>query len=304
MINSIKITNYRNESLEITLREAVPSHGLLVTGIDGLGPVKATVNMKDNSLVDGSKYNSARAQKRNIVINFRFNEAPTIEDTRQITYKYFPLKKRIRFQVNTDNRNLYTYGYVESNEPDIFSDKEGCKISILCEDAYWHMVDALAASTVSVVNPKFEFPFENNSVTEKLIEFGEIEVRQECNIFYEGDVETGVVIKGHAFGTVKNVTIFNLATRGRIRIDTDIIETLTGSGIISGDTIIINTNNGQQNIQLLRAGVYYNILNAIDKKTIEWFVITKGDNLFSYIADEGETNFILEFQNDILYEGV
>lgn len=304
MINSIKITNYRNESLEITLREAVPKHGLLITKIEGLGPVKATINMKDNSLVDGSKFNSARAQKRNIVLTMRLLEAPTIEDSRQLTYKYFPLKKRLRFQVDTDNRSLYTYGYVESNEPDIFSDKETVKISILCEDAYLHMVDAMATSTVSVVNPKFEFPFDNNSLNEKLIEFGEIERKQECNVFYEGDVETGVLIKGYAYGTVKNVTIYNILTRGRIIINTDIVETLTGQGIVSGDTVIINTNIGQQNAQLLRGGTYYNILNAIDKRNLEWFVIAKGDNLFTYAAEEGDVNFLLEFQNDILYEGI
>ena len=304
MINSIKITNYRDESLEIVLREAVPSHGLLITKIEGLGPVKASINMKDNSLVDGSRFNSSRAQKRNIILTLRFLEAPTIEDTRQLTYKYFPLKKRLKFEVDTDNRKLCTYGYVESNEPDIFSDKEETKISILCEDAYFHIVDVEANSTVSLTNPKFEFPFDNNSVTEKLIEFGEIEVRQECNVFYEGDVETGMIIKAHAYGTVENITIFNLTTRGRIVIDTSIIETLTGAGIGVGDTIIINTNNGQQNVQLLRAGVYYNILNAIDKTNVEWFSLSKGDNLFSYIAEAGETNLFLEIQNDILYEGV
>ena len=304
MINVIRVRNYIGDSLEIKLSEPMPEHGLLVTKITGLGPVKADINITNSTTSDGGVYNSSRAQTRNIVITFKFVEAKTIEDTRQRTYKYFPLKKPLYFEVETDNRKLCTTGHVESNEPDIFSKEEGCDISIVCDDSYFHEVDTQINTMMTTVNPEFEFPFENNSVDEKLIEFGDIVLKQECNLIYHGDVETGLIIKAHAIGTVRNIVIYNLTTRGRITINTDIIETLTGQGIVSSDTIIINTNDKHQNVQLYRGGITYNILNAIDKTDLEWFKISKGDNIFAYTAEEGETKLLLELQNEVLFEGI
>jgi len=66
MINSVKITNYRNESIELELRRPEKS-GLFVYGISGLGPVKANVNIPEVVKNDGGVLNSARLTPRNIV---------------------------------------------------------------------------------------------------------------------------------------------------------------------------------------------------------------------------------------------
>ncbi len=50
------------------------------------------------------------------------------------------------------------------------------------------------------VQPAFEFPFENNSLTENLLEFGEIRLDTRAELNYEGDADTGVVINIHFNG--------------------------------------------------------------------------------------------------------
>ena len=267
MIKSVTVTNYLGEWIKINLADDDPEHGLLIKSIEGLGPAKADVNTTNLATNDGSLYNSARLEERNIVMQLYFTEAPRIEDARQTTYKYFPIKKFLDFFVETDNRIVRTKGYVESNEPNIFSEQESSQISIVCPDPYFYSAGE-NGNNVTIfygVEPLFEFEFDNNSLDEDLIEFGSIENQTERSVYYDGDAEIGVTITIHAIGEARNITIYNTGTREVMRIDTDKLEALTGSGIISGDDIIITTVRGEKSIRLLRTGRYTNILNCLDK---------------------------------------
>lgn len=123
MIKSLTVTNPKGETLKLELANPDPS-GLIVQKIEGLGPPKANINTTELATLDGSLFASSRATNRNIVINLAFLFAPTIEDARQKTYKFFPIKKPIAIEIETDNRQATITGYVESNTPDIFSQAE------------------------------------------------------------------------------------------------------------------------------------------------------------------------------------
>lgn len=305
MIHSITVTNYLGESITIDMRELDPKHGLLVKSIDGLGPPKATINMTKLATNDGSLYNSARLEERNIVLRFIFAQALTIEETRQRTYRMFPIKKPVTLLIETDNRVVTTTGYVESNEPDIFSSEESNTISILFDDPYFYSSgnNGINETIFYGIDPLFEFEFENDSLEEPTIEFGSIENETEKNVFYEGDAEIGIVITIHSLGDVGNITIYNTGTREVMRIDASKIEELTGSGIIAGDDIIIDTTRGNKSVLLLREGYYTNILNCIGRDS-DWFLLSKGDNIFAYIADSGSENLQFKIENRVIYEGV
>lgn len=302
MINSIIITNYLGERITLDL-ENPESSGFIVREIRGLGPGKATINTTEVSTNDGSIYNSARLNTRNIVFDLVF-VGTDIESVRQLSYKFFPIKKPVNLHFVTDNRICVTTGYIESNEPDIFSENESTSISIICPDPFFYSASSnINTTTFYGEEPLFEFPFENNSLTQKLIEFGSINTVTNANILYEGDAEVGVTITIHAVGEAKNIAIYNTGTREQMKIDTEKIKTITGSGIVAGDDIIICTVRGKKSIQLLRGGVYTNILNALDKNS-DWFQLAKGDNVFAYTAEEGVTNLQFRVQNDVIYEGV
>lgn len=307
MIYSIVVTNYLGDRIKLELGKPDVS-GFLIKSITGLGPAKANVNTTEVSTNDGSLFNSARLSQRNIVLDMVFINTvygESIEDLRQKSYKYFPLKKSVELTIETDNRYVKTTGYVESNEPNIFSSQEGTQISIICPDPYFYSAgeDWNNVTNFYSIDPMFEFPFSNESLDEPLLVFGEIQIKTEGVITYHGDSEIGVMIYIHAIGPATNINIYNTETREVMRINTEKISSLTGKGIVASDDIVINTAKGEKSITLIREGVSYNILNCLDKNT-DWFTLAKGDNIFAFTADSGVTNLQFRVENKVIYEGV
>lgn len=302
MIKSIIVTNHNGESLKLDLFHPEKS-GLIVKSISGLGPPKANINSTDLATADGAIYSSARASTRNIVFNLQFMFAPTIEDARQKTYKYFPLKKKITIEVETDNRSLSTEGYVESNEPNIFSQEESTQISIVCVDPFFRDARPSLVQFASVL-PNFEFPFSNESLTDDLIEFGKIGLDTRSTLVYTGDVDTGILITIHAMGSVSGIlNIYNIETYENIKIDLSKIKALTGSDYRSGDDIIISTVSGDKYVQVLHNGKYYNAIGIIDKLA-NWFQLTVGENIFNFTVTNGVENLSITFEYRNAYGGI
>lgn len=302
MIKSITVTNYLGDSLKLELTRPELS-GFIVTSVTGLGAGTANINTTDIATNDGSLYNSARVQSRNIVLSLQFLWKDTIEDARQRSYKYFPIKKKVKLVIETDNRLSEIEGYVESNEPNIFSKDETTDISIICPYPFFSSAAGDQTTVFSGIEPMFEFPFSNESLEDNLLIMGEIQNKTENVVVYEGDVETGITITIHALGDASNITIYNVSTREIMSIDTDKLEAMTGSAIVAGDDIVICTVKGQKSVTLIREGVFTNILNCLGKNA-NWFQLSKGDNIFAYTAESGASNIQFKIENKILYEGV
>ena len=149
------------------------------------------------------------------------------------------------------------------------------------------------------------YPVEVDQVdtTNQYIEFASLVYRQEENIPYDGDVPTGVVMRLHATGEVRNITIYNMNTRERIVIRTDRIKAITGHDFNTGDDIIITTTRGSKSIEYVHEGISYNILNALEKDT-DWFMLSKGDNVFAYICEYGTEDLQFRLEYPILYWGI
>lgn len=307
MIHSLAVTNYLGDRIRLELGRP-ENTGFLIKSITGLGPVKANVNTTEVATNDGSMFNSARLSQRNIVIQMAFVNTvygEDIEEVRQKSYKYFPIKKNVELIIETDNRYVRTKGYIESNEPDIFSKQEGSQISIICPDPYFYSAseDGNNITDFYSIDPVFEFPFSNESLSDPLLIFGEIQIKTEGVIIYHGDSEIGVMIYIHAIGPATNINIYNTETREVMSINTTKLEALTGKGIVASDDIIINTLKGEKSITLVREGMSYNILNCLDKNT-DWFTLVKGDNIFAFTAESGVTNLQFRIENKVIYEGV
>ena len=305
MIKSITVTNHLGDSIKLDLARPELS-GFAVTSITGLGPGTATINTTEMSTSDGSLFNSSRLPARNIVLSLQYMWITSIEDARHRSYRYFPIKKKIKLLIETDNRSAEIEGYVETNDPTIFSQSEGSEISIICPNPFFYSAgaDGTVVTVFQGVEPLFEFPFSNESIADSLIEMGSINANaNKKSIVYTGDAEVGVNINIRALGEVSNVTIHNVGTRETIRIDTDKLETFTGSGIIAGDAIEICTIKGKKSVTLTRDGNVINILNCLGKNP-NWFQLVKGDNVFAYTAESGATNLQVVFTNQTVYEGV
>lgn len=303
MIKALTVTTYLGDSIRLELARPELS-GFAVKSIEGLGPGKAAINTTEVSTNDGGLFNSARLSSRNIVINiaYFFNGKETIEELRLKSYKYFPLKKKVTLLFETDDRMAEIDGYVEENEPNVFSKEEDTDISIICPDPFFYS-QSTDITIFSGVEPLFEFPFANESLETGLLEMGHIKYKTEELVYYSGDADIGITITIHAVGSATNLSIYNIDTREKMRIDSKKLKTLTGSDIINGDDITICTVKGKKAITLLRNGVTTNILNCLTKDS-DWFQLAKGDNIFAYTAEEGATNLQFRIENKVAYEGV
>lgn len=301
MIKTVKVTNHRNESFTFNLRHPYGS-GMFIASIDGLGPVKAIVNVSEQSTDDGGRFNSARLEKRNIVFTIGYFEEPTIEEARLKSYKYFPIKQEIKLEFDMGTKIVQTRGIVEANAPDIFSRQAATQISVVCPDPYFYSIGG-QTTTLAGVESMFHFPFSNESLTENLIILSENRTTQSQSLLYKGDFDIGIQINIHATDTVTNLTIYNLTTKESMSIDTQKLVELTGQGIINGDDILISTDRFSKFITLIRGGEHYNIINALGKDT-DWFKLIKGENVFVYTTDVGAADVEFRITNKTAYEGI
>lgn len=280
---SIEIENSKGEKLALT---SDPSYS--VTKVDGLYPPSAAINLSTVAASDGGRYNSSRANTRNIVIELCI-EAP-VEENRIKLYKYVKSKEKIRFYYTNDTRNVYIDGYVESMPIEYFEMKQKVQISIICPDPYFKDVIESLVDFASVTS-LFKFPF---SIEESGVEMSRLEVGVEMPIVNQGDVRTGVTITLRSSGLVLNPKIYNLTTGESFILDLE---------MNTGDVITINTNTGKKSVRMVHNGVETNVINDL-RHGSKWLQLEPEDNIFTYTADEFPHNLSCQFLVHNKYEGV
>ena len=279
----LKVKNNKGEVLNLST-----SPNYTVFKIEGLNPPQATISSSANSTMDGSTINSVRVENRNIVIYL--NIEGDIEINRINLYKYFPPKKTVTLFFKNGTRDVYIEGTVELIECDLFTNKQQAQISIICPKPYFKNIDHLV-STFGDISSLFEFPF---SISEIGIELSALSANQRKSIINTGDVETGIVIELFAIAAVENPVIYNVMTGKRMAFN---------FSMKTSDSIIINTNQGEKSITLLREGKKYNAIGYMTPDS-EWFVLENGDNVFTYEAASGTSNLQITFTTSLLYGGV
>ena len=308
MLKKVTITNYLGDKVEYKIDgcDVYKNNGIIITDIEGLGPVKANINMTKLATYDGELYNSAILDGRNIVIHAIFTWCDTVEESRLSSYKFFPLKKTVTFEIETEHRKAYTIGYVESNEPSIFSEEPDpleMQISLVCESPFFLDSRGIDEKIFSDVEPLFEFVYENPHPTTKLTEISDFQSRRQCSVWYDGDSESAFDMVIHAIGTVGNFWMYSIRTGDYIYIDKQKMIEKTGSGIIEGDDIILSSYQGKKKALLLRNGEYTSILTLLGKNP-KWFNLVHGENIFSYISDYGEENVRVYVRVQPQFDGV
>lgn len=306
MLNSVTVINPNGESLKMGVGDPDIS-GLLISNIEGLGSGECNINLTEYGSIDGAIHNSSRKPSRNIVIDIIFKGNPTIEDSRQLSYKYFSLKSLITLEFITDNNYVSISGFVESNEPNIFDKQEGTSISILCPNPYFRKKPHIEKRSFNDCYPLFEFPFSNESLDQPLIEFSEWKNKEEQRIDYEGNTKTGILMSFYPSGTFKTLNLSNGTSGERLLIDGAKIENIIGGQIADGDWFVLSTIDGKKSLTYYKTnGQVYNVLNAIDFMNSEWVRLYPGTNtLFcSFEPSSVLDKTIVYIEYDALLEGI
>lgn len=314
MLLSVNVLNPSNDKLEIELTNPEKT-GFTIRKIDGIGPTKSNVSIYDVPSMDGGLFVNARTQARNIVIKLGFewialgdHTTPLIEDARHLSYKYFPLKRKVRLEFITDYRTLYIDGYIESNEPDIFSKDETATISIMCPDPNFYSRDEQYGYINYANQNKFHFPFSNESLTQDLIEFSTTDGSNGCAIDYEGDNTTGVKMElffDFDFPKEQTITMsfINKIQSTVIYLNPAKVVKTSGYEILKGDRIIINGIPGRKSVIFQRRQQEYNVFNAITLEDL-WPHLQPGINNVLLNAGESSNGIKGRVIYNTLYDGV
>lgn len=290
MIKSVKVYKKPDKSDAFTMVLTDPtnvsnSSGFAIDSIDGLGPVEAEINTTE-LVTDCDMYNSARIGKRNIVMDLLFYSeggGSEIESVRQTSYRLFPTKKEVYIEIETDNRTLYTKGYVEHNEPDIFREDSGCQISIICPDPKLYDADGTQTTTLT---PNDEETLE-----------------------YEGEVEVG----GYLVLTIADTIVrpvadgdpaFTVSCTKEDGTSQSIDIYTPPLGFEAGDVITISSITGDKYAIYTdhETEVDSNMLHLISQNP-DWITVANGDNNIR-VTDANNALASVTFENYVCFEGV
>lgn len=281
---TLKIQNTAGEIFELTH----DSKDYYVTSVQGLTPPPTIINTATAGTIDGTFFNSARVEQRNIVITLVING--DIEANRQALYRIFPRKTKCTVYFKNQNRDVKIEGYVETLESDLFTMREQVQISIICPRPYFESLNDLY-NELSKVLALFQFPF--SIITP--IPFSEYLDAPMCYLINQGDAECGSIIEVDVFNSVSGLKITNTTNQTFFELNYT---------FQANDRVIINTNSGQMGVKLQRAGTTTNLLNYVTQGS-KWLKILPGQNVFTFTLSTGSDDDVkIHFTTALLYGGV
>lgn len=244
-----------------------------IRNINGLDPVKASVNTTPLGSVDGSSYGGSSVESRNIVLTLRPNpdwKNWTYESLRQVIYQYFMPKRSVKMVLTTDEfPPLQISGVVESVDTNIFSKDPEMTVSIICPDPYFMSVDPVVFTGKTIPSGGASVP-----------------------IAYDGNVEAGIYLKITAQAgqpDAANVTV---------KIQNPETTTLAVTAVVNPTTLFeMNTvpdNKFVQNIGI-GSGTMTNLLPVtVLTPASQWPIMESGSNQLSVITNAGLHNWELD----------
>lgn len=276
----IKIENAQGDVLNLSTD---PRYIPMLTGT---GPPSATINRAKVAIEDGTRYNSATVDERNLLLTVYLQR--DVARARRNLYRWLGSKQYIKVYYQEDDLNVYLEGYVEAPDVDPWQQNQSLHASIICPMPYWRDVSE-TYTDASIVSDLLEFEFYTD---EEGVELSIEDRTQSTIIQNNGTAETGAIFVLIATSRTINPTIYNMDTGEFMGFSVD---------LQPGDQLEICTINGKKSITHTRAGVRSNYLNTITAGST-WLKIAPGSNEYSYTMDDGECRLGVYHTN--MYIGV
>lgn len=230
-----------------------------IRDITGLGPVNAAVNTSPNATMHGTWYVGSSVGGRNIVLTVKPNpdwSGSTYESLRRLLYSYFMPGNKVRLVFESDEISpVEIFGYIESNEPAIFSKDGEVQISVICPYPYFVSIDPIVIDGIS---------------TDPAIE-----------IDYKGSIETGIQVQtSWVSGPVESFTT--------IQVGDPLLSTFKVWTQVSADQyFVMSSVPGSKYAQhvIVNTGLIDNLLSDIWADS-EWPMLKPGINEFRVSGTE------------------
>ena len=246
-----------------------------IRNIDGLDPVKASVNTSPFGSVDGAAYVGSDVLTRNIVltvgINPNWNDW-AYESLRRLLYSYFMPKRPVKLIFYSDDIvPVEISGIVESAEINAFSKDPEFVVSVICPDPYFTAVD-----------PKV--------VTGQAIRLADMDV-ESMEIDYDGNIETGVHVQV-TYVSGPSPTSIGLQVGDPAISYFNVLATVDASNYFESSSL--PTRKFVQNVDM-STGVITSLLSKVVREGSEWPVIQPGENYFCVLTDQGVQDYELTY---------
>lgn len=243
-----------------------------IRNIDGLGPVTAAINTSPLGSLDGDSYVGSAVGARNIVFTIKPNPDWSIwsyEKLRQLLYLYFMPKKLVRLVFETDEiPQAEIFGYVESNEPKLFSKDGEIQVSVICPYPYFTSVDPVIIEDVSPGGAPI--------------------------IQYDGTIETGFELQmDYASGAASAYQTIQIVRAGGLVDSFRIVTDVNSSNYFKMSSVA--GNKYAQSIAV-SSGLITNVLNMIEGG-YTWPILKPGENYVVIGGDGGVKNTRLTYYN-------
>lgn len=281
-----KVENARGAIVHLTQNES----NYQIINIGGLNPPSAQINTTKIAGMDGTRFNSASLNQRNIVFTIRLQG--DIETNRLYLYSFFRSKEPCKIYYKNHSRDVYIEGYVETVECDLFTNNEIMQISVLCPNPYFKGMEEIITDISKTVGA-FSFPF---AIDPPGVAFSVLDTSLVTNVLNQSESGTGVIIVIDVLDAVHTIQLNNVTTGEIFTLEYAFVER---------DRIVIDTNKGNKSVILQRDAVTSNLFTAVKKSSV-FFQLDAGDNLFSYIVDDGRNDDAvwIMFKHYPVYGGV
>jgi Phage tail protein RIFT-related domain len=243
-----------------------------IRNIEGLDPVKASVNTSPLGSVDGDAYVGSNVPGRNIVLTVGMNpdwNNWSYEGLRRLLYSYFMPKRPVRLVFYSDDIDpVEIRGIVESAEINQFSKDPEFVISVICPDPYFTALAPKVFTGQSVRSGGAVIDIEN-----------------------EGSVEIGMYVQ---------VTQVSGAAPAKIGIQIgdptvsyfDVVATVNATNYFEISSV--PTRKFVQNLDM-STGVITSLLSKVVREGSQWPIFQPGGNEFSVITDAGVQDWELTY---------
>lgn len=258
MLVRVEVTTSQGTLLILPLDDV--SDGLALQEVEGLDPVKATLNSSSFAGEDGEQFHSARRESRNI--KFKIGLEPdyvttSVRDLRKRLMAFFMPKTQVSLRfVMADGLYVDILGRIETFDAPLFVQEPEANISLMC------------------FNSDFIDP-----VQKQLLNLMSVSGSEEVLIEYplEGAVETGGVFTIRPNRPLSAFTIYHRPPDGTLRsLDFSI-------PLLADDVLQISTVTGNKGITLTRGNTISSGLYGMSPQS-SWVQLQPGDNYLRLYA--------------------
>lgn len=249
MLTKVEVRTAFGALLTLPLQDF--TEGYTMKGIEGLDPVKATLVFSIFAGQDGSQFQSARRDNRNIILKLGYEPNYVLTSTvslRQRLYSVLMPKSLVQLRFYEDTGlTVNISGRVETFDSPRFTKDPDATIGIVCEISDFDTLVNLTSSGNTTASTNT------------------------TDVIYAGSVETGFLFTMNVNRTINGFTIYNTLTDNTQR------SLAFSAALLAGDVIKISTRPGNKFATLTRAGAESSLMYAVAPSS-NWLNLFPGVN--------------------------